>query len=151
MENQQELMVKFQMFEQQIQQTQQQLQAVEQALAELGTIHLGLNEIKGSTDKEIMAPIGKGIFVKAKLVSEELLVEVGDKTFVPKSINSTQDLIKTQTTKLEEVKNQLEGSMQEINSELTKTMMEAQQGKKEESCCNAPEICGCEEEACKKN
>jgi prefoldin alpha subunit len=143
--NEQELMMKFQMFEQQIQQTQQQLQAVDGALVDLGTIHLGLADLKGSKDKEIMAPIGKGIFAKTKLISEELIVDVGDKTFVSKSISETQEMIKEQTTKLNEVKEQLEGALQEINSELTKTMIEAQQGTKNEGCCGKHDTCGCED------
>ncbi|MBT4258086.1 prefoldin subunit alpha [archaeon] len=148
MENQQELMMKFQMFDQQIQQTQQQLQAVEQAFSDLGSIHLGLNELKGSKGKEIMAPIGKGIFAKATLSSEELIVDVGDKTFVPKSIEETQEMIKEQTAKLEEVKGQLEDTLKEINSELTRTMMEAQSKMKKEECCGEHENCECEEGSC---
>ena len=83
-EAQQELMFKLSMFEQQIQQIQQQLQAVEQGVAELTSLNLGLEEIVGSEGKEIMAPIGRGIFVKAKLLSEELIVDVGGKNFVKK-------------------------------------------------------------------
>ena len=68
----QELMIKFQMFEQQIQQIQQQLEAVEKGTVELSSLNLGLDELKGAKGKEIMAPIGRGIFAKAKLISEDL-------------------------------------------------------------------------------
>ena len=125
--NQQELMFKFQMFEQQIQQIQQQLQAVEQAIVEMNSLNLGLDELVGAEGKEIMAPIGRGIFVKAKLLSEELTVDIGDKNLVKKSIADTKNLIQGQIDKLKEAQKSLEKSMDEINSELTKTMMEAQQ------------------------
>ncbi|GBE20435.1 MAG TPA: prefoldin subunit alpha [Candidatus Pacearchaeota archaeon] len=125
-EAQQELMFKLSMFEQQIQQIQQQLQAVEQGVAELTSLNLGLEELVGSEGKEIMAPIGRGIFVKAKLLSEELIVDVGGKNFVKKSIPDAQKIIKEQTKKLEEVKESLSKSMEEINQELTKTVMDAQ-------------------------
>ena len=49
--DQQELMFKFQMFEQQIQGLQQQLQAVEQAMNDMQTLHLGLEDLKGKTDQ----------------------------------------------------------------------------------------------------
>ena len=49
------------MFEQQIQMIYQQLQSVEQVLQEITTLNLGIDEIK--KDKEIMAPLGRGIFV----------------------------------------------------------------------------------------
>lgn len=147
MTSEQELMMKFQMFEQKIQQTQQQMQIVEQALMDLTSINLGLNDLKGAKGKEIMAPLGKGIFVKAKLLSEELTVDVGDKTFVGKSIEETQSMITEQTTKLDEVKNQLEDVMKEINEDLTKTMIEAQQNQK--SSCGKHEDCEDDEECCK--
>ena len=46
--NQQELMFKFQMFEQQIKQVQQQLQAVEQGIVEMSSLSLGLDELVGA-------------------------------------------------------------------------------------------------------
>jgi prefoldin alpha subunit len=145
--DEQELMIKFQMFEQKIQQTQQQMQVVEQALGDLNLIDSGLNDLSGAEGKEIMAPIGRGIFAKTKLLSEELLVDIGDKTFVGKSIEETQKMIKGQTKKLDEVKNQLEEIMEEINSDLTKIMIEAQ--KSSTACCGEHEDCECDGK-CKK-
>ena len=46
--NQQELFFKLSMFEQQIQNIQQQLQAVEKAILDLGSLSLDLEELKGS-------------------------------------------------------------------------------------------------------
>jgi prefoldin subunit 5 len=63
---QQELMFKLSMFEQQIQQLQQQLQAVEQGIVDMNSLSMGLEELKGSKGKEILAPIGRGIFAKAR-------------------------------------------------------------------------------------
>ncbi|MFH1326527.1 MAG: prefoldin subunit alpha [archaeon] len=123
---QQELMFKFQMFEQQIQQLQQQLQAVEQAIVEANSLNLGLEDLKKGKDKEILASIGKGIFIKAKLTSENLIVDVGAKNFVKKSIPDTQKIITDQIKKLEAVKKELEDNLEKINTELTKTFMDAQ-------------------------
>ena len=128
--NQEELMQKFGMYEQQIQQLQQQLESVEQAIIEMNSLVLGLDELVGSKDKEILAPIGRGIFVKTKLVSEDLTVDVGGKNFVKKSIPETKKLIQTQVEKLEEVKKELEGNLEEINNELTMTFMESQKKEK---------------------
>ena len=125
-ENQQELMFKLSMFEQQIQGIQQQLQAVEKAIIELNSLSLGLEGLKGKTGQEIMAPIGKGIFIKAKLISEDLRVDVGGKNFVVKDIDSTKKLIGEQVGKLGEAQGDLENAMQEINQQLTQVMMESQ-------------------------
>ena len=128
--NQEELMYKLQMYEQQIQQLQQQLEAVEQAIVEMTSLVLGLDELVGSKDKEILAPIGRGIFVKTKLISKDLTVDVGGKNFVKKSIPETKKLIQDQVIKLEEVKKELEGNLEEINNELTTTFMNVQKEEK---------------------
>ena len=128
--NQEELMQKFGMYEQQIQQLQQQLESVEQAIIEMNSLVLGLDELVGSKDKEILAPIGRGIFTKTKLISEDLTVDVGGKNFIKKSIPETKKLIQNQVEKLEEVKKELEGNLEEINNELTTTFMNAQKEEK---------------------
>jgi len=125
--NQEELMYKLSMYEQQINQLQQQLEAVEQAIIEMNSLVLGLNELTGSKEKEILAPIGRGIFVKTKLISEDLTVDVGGKNFVKKSIPETKELIKSQIKKLEEIKEELNKNLEEINNELTATFMNAQE------------------------
>ena len=100
--NQQELMFRLSMYEQQAQQLQQQLQMIEQGIVELGSLTLGLDDLNGANGKEILAPIGRGIFVKSKITSEELIVDIGDKKFVTKNIEDTKNLIKGQILKLEE-------------------------------------------------
>ncbi len=124
--NNEELNRKFGIFEQQIRQIQEQLQAVENAIFEMDIIDSGLGEIEGKTGEEIMAPIGKGIFVKAKLLSEELTVDVGDKHFIKKTIPDTQKLIRDQVENLGKMKNELEKSLDKINGEITQTMLNAE-------------------------
>ena len=129
-QNEQELMMKFGMFEQQIRNLQEQMQAVEKASLDLESINLGLDEIKNGKDKEILAPIGRGIFVKTKLISDELTVDVGGKNFVTKDVDSTKELIQKQIKKLDDIKKQLDNAFEEINQELTKLMLESQEKQK---------------------
>ena len=124
--SEQELMLKFGMFEQQIQQFQQQLQAVEQGIVELTSLNFGLDELKGSKGREILSPIGRGIFAKTELVSEDLTVDVGSKNFVKKSIPETKKIIEEQIKKLNEIKEDLDKNLENINKELRKTILEAQ-------------------------
>ena len=127
MENEQELMMKLSMFEQQIQHLRQQQELVEKTIGELGALDIGLEELRGGDGKEILASVGRGIFVKAKLESEELTVDIGDKTFVKKSISETRKLIEAQLRKLEEVKEELNNSLEEVNSQFQKVFLEAQE------------------------
>ncbi len=124
--NQQELMLKLSLFEQQIRQLHEQLQAVEQGIIEMSSLNLGLDELKGAKDKEILAPIGRGIFAKAKLLSEELTVDVGNKNLVKKSISATQETIQEQIIKLKNVKKELKENLERLNQEVTKVFMYAQ-------------------------
>lgn len=127
--NNEELNKKFMVFEQQIRQIQDQLQAVEHAIFEMNIIDSGLSEIEGRTGEEILAPIGRGIFVKAKLLSEELSVDVGNKHFVKKTIPDTQDLIRDQVKNLGKMKDELERSLDKINEEITEVMASSQENK----------------------
>ncbi len=123
---QQEMMFKLSMFEQQMQQLQQQLQAVEQGIVEMQSLSMGLDELVGSKDKEILAPIGRGIFVKTKLLSEELTVDVGGKNFVKKSIPEAKKIIEEQIKKLEDVKKELNNNLANSNAEFMQMVQEAQ-------------------------
>lgn len=145
----QELAIQFQMFEQQIRMLQEQLQAVEQVILELGSLNLGLDELIGKKDKEIRAPVGRGIYAEAKLISEELLVDIGNKNFVKKSIPDTKKIIQEQIKKLEKVKDELNGELEKINVELTKVFMAHQElhGHSHECNCGEEE-CNCDDEEC---
>lgn len=120
--SEQEIIYKFSIFEKQIQELQQQIESIEKGITELESLDAGLSELVGKTGEEIYAPIGRGIFVKAKLISEELNVDIGDGNIIKKDIPDTKTLIKEQKAKLEEVKNELEKSLEEIGEEMTKVM-----------------------------
>ena len=123
---QQELFFKLNMFEQQIQNLQQQLQAVEKAILDMSSLNLGLDELRGNKEKETLSLIGKGIFAKTKLISEELIVDVGGNNLIKKSIPDTQRIIKEQIEKLKEAKKELNKALEEISNQLTETMLEHQ-------------------------
>ncbi len=128
-EKENQLMFKFSLFEQQIRQIQEQLQVIDNAIVDTGHLNEGVNELKDGKGKEIFAPIGRGIFIKGRIEERDLMVHVGGGNFVKKSVSETQELIKDQIKKLENVKEELENKLEEINSELTKTFMEAQEKK----------------------
>ena len=127
--NSQELLFKISMFEQHIENLRQQLSAIEESLVYLESLNLGLNDIKDSKGKEILASIGKGIFVKAQLLSEELILDVGGKNFVKKDIPETKKIIGEQIKKLQEIKKELEEKLEEINKEMISLLLSAREKK----------------------
>ena len=124
--SQQELMAKLSMFEQQTQHLNQQLQAVSDGIIEMSSLNFALDELKGKTGKEVLSPLGRGIFTKTKLISEDLIVDIGGKNFVKKSIPEAKEIIEDQMKKLEDVKKSLEAEIEKVNKELMDMFMAAQ-------------------------
>jgi len=125
-EKQQEIIMKLSMFEQQTNQIREQLQAVEQGIIELTSLNNDLDELKGKEGEEIRAMIGRGIFVKAKLISEDLLVDIGEKTLVKKDIAGTKSLVQEQISKLQDMAGKMNSSLEKMNEEITKVIEQAQ-------------------------
>ena len=129
--SQQEFLFNLSMLEQHIQQLHQQMQAVDRGIVELSSLNLDLNDLTGKKDSEIFAPVGRGIFAKARLLSEDLIVDVGGKKFVSKSIIETQKIISEQIRKLEEVKKELNENIESVSGEARK-MIEGFSDKKDD-------------------
>lgn len=151
MENkEQETMFKLQMFDQHIQQIQKQLEAIERGIFEMNELNMGLDDLVNSEGKEIFAPIGRGIFARAKLLSEELHVDIGEGNIVKKTIPETKEIISNQIKKLEDAKKELERAFEESNKELMKLVAEAQKqhavGHPHECKNCSDEDCTCDEE-----
>jgi prefoldin alpha subunit len=147
--NDQELQIRFQAFEQQIMQLQQQLQAVERAISEIGQLSIDLDGLQGNIDKEILSPIGRGVFVKTKLISEDLIVDVGGRNFVKKNVPETKKIIEEQIEKLNASKEELNQALEELNQEITQVFMEHQKSAQNSSHshdCECGDDCKCAEE-----
>ena len=125
-EKQPNVMFKLNILEQQIKNVNAQIDSVERTMADLDSLKIDLDELKGSKEKEIMALIGRGIFIKAKIISEDLMVDVGGGRFVKKDVSETKGIITEQIEKLEKVKDELNESLMGINEELNKTVMDEQ-------------------------
>lgn len=125
-EKKQELIFRLGMFEQQIHQLQEQMEAVERGINDLGSLNFGLDELKGNTGKEVLSPLGKGIFVKTKLASEDLTVDIGGRNFVKKSIPETKEIIEEQIKKLIIIKKEIDKNLEKISDEMRKSLEEFQ-------------------------
>lgn len=124
--SQDEMMIKFSIFEQQIRQIQQQIEVIERNIIDINSLNFGLDELKGAEGKEILAQIGKNIFVKTKLLSEDLIVDIGGGNFVKKDIESTKKIIGEQIKKLEKIRDELNSALENLSNEMTKMIIEVQ-------------------------
>jgi prefoldin alpha subunit len=121
-----ELNQKFRVYEKEIRQIQEQMGAIDQATVDLGRISLGLDDLKGKKNSDILAPVGRGIFIPSKLSSDELIVDVGDGNFIKKTISEAKNMIKDQIDKLDSMRKDLEAELEKIGKDITKTMAESQ-------------------------
>ncbi|MBI2043877.1 prefoldin subunit alpha [Candidatus Pacearchaeota archaeon] len=126
-EKEQELLFKLSAYEQQINHLGEQAQAVEKGVNELSSLTESLNDLVKSEGKEIFAPLGRGIFIKSKVLSEDLLVDVGGKNLVKKNIPQTQEMIKEQIEKLEEIKNEIDLAIDKTSKEVEKVISNAKE------------------------
>ncbi|HTY43950.1 MAG TPA: prefoldin subunit alpha [Patescibacteria group bacterium] len=131
-QEEQELIYKLSIYEQQMQQIQQQLEVVEKTIVDISSLNSDLDELKGKTGQEIFAPVGRGIFAKAKLLSEDLIVNVGEGNLITKNIPETKAIIEKQIEKLKEVRKELEVNTERISHELEGLMKEAEEKRQKE-------------------
>ena len=88
-----------------------------------------MDEFKGAKGKDVLAQVGKNIFVKTKLAAEDLIVDIGNGNFVKKNIDDTKKLIGEQTKKLEKIRDELNSALESINQEMTSLILNAQGNK----------------------
>jgi len=130
-QEQQEIILRLSLYEQQMQQLQEQMQAIENGILELQSLCLGLNELEGKKDEEIMAHVGRGIFARAKLLEDDLLVDVGNKNFVKKTIPETQKIIEMQVKKFEAIKKEINSALEKLAEEMQKIVDGVQEQEKD--------------------
>lgn len=172
MANPQEYFMQMQMLGQEAERLEQQMQILDQQTAELAAVRESIDAIKNSEkskETEILANLGKGIFVKADLKDRELFVNIGKDIIVKKTPDETIKIIDEQTKKLAEGKQMIIEKIQELQLNMNELLQKAQQAQnseedqhnhehshecENENCeCEKPceEDCECEKESRKKS
>ena len=129
----QEAIMKIQMMEQETNQLNEQLKAVDQNTAEMNDLIASLEEIDGSDNKEIMANLGKRIFIPVDIREKKLIVEVGKGNFVKKSVSDTKKVVQEENDKLADAKNQIMGRLDELQNDMNEMIMEFQKAQMAEA------------------
>ena len=121
-----ELLMKLSMLEQQANEQAEQIQAIDNQISELESLKLSLSKMEKSKGKEMLAPLGRGIFIKTEVKEEKLFVNVGSKTLVKKTPKETAEIIDNQIKEMGRVKAHLLGNIEQINQSLSGLINEAQ-------------------------
>lgn len=116
----QEQIEKAMVLESNLRETEQQHEFINQQLSELSVFYESMHQIDNAKEKEILAVIGKGVYIPAKVSSENVFVEVGQGIILPKSPSEVRDILAAQIKKLQEtqiyLKRQLEFYLDSLNA-----------------------------------
>ena len=130
--NQQEYFMQMQILGQEAEKLDQQMQMIEQQTIELAAVRDSIVSIKeSSSDKnkkesEILANLGKGIFIKADLKEKDLYVNIGKDVIVKKTPDETLKIIDEQTKKMADGKIAMTERIQQLQIEMNNLLMNAQ-------------------------
>lgn len=125
-----EKIMQFQMMEQEMNQLNSQSELVDQNIKEMNELKNSLEEINKKECKEIIVNIGKKIYLPVEIKKKGLVVEVGNKCYVNKSVEDTLKIVDEQLGKLVVAKAQITQRLQEIESEVS-SMIERENHKGE--------------------
>jgi prefoldin alpha subunit len=128
----QQQIMQIQMMEQEAQQLNQQLQLIEQNVSEMQELELSLEELNKEDSKEILSNLGKGIYIPVEIKDKKLIVEVGKKNFVKKTIPQAKEIITDQLKKLITAKAQTMERLEALQTEINGLMEVLQKQNSEE-------------------
>lgn len=128
----QELLMKAQFLQKQIEELEQHLQLIDREIEDLNGYDASLSFFQKSKEKSIIASIGKGIHVKANIESKDLLVEVGSGVVVKKTPEEARDIISLQIKKLADARLHVIGKLDIYQKTIESVVLEIEQSQKAE-------------------
>lgn len=120
----QEQLIRIQLMEQEVNQLNQQLQLIEENIKEFGELISSLNEIEKNKNKDILANLGKRVYMPVEIKDNKLIVDVGKGNFVKKTISETKEIADNQTEKLIEIKQGIMKRLEVLQEEINSLIME---------------------------
>jgi prefoldin alpha subunit len=124
-----EILFKLSLIEQRSQEIKQQIEAVDNQVSELENLKSCFKNIEKSKNKEMLANLGRGVFIKTKIDDEKLFVNVGSKIVVRKTPEEASKIIDGQIKEMNELKEEFVHNLEHLNSELAELVDEAKEEK----------------------
>lgn len=120
--------IELQILFQQLTTLQNQIGALHNQIEEMNSLAESLEEVeKTKADTEILVPLGAGIFVNARITNtDEVLMNVGSKVAVPKTVKESCAIVRTQVKELEKVLLHLENEFQSYSARAQEMQSEMQ-------------------------
>lgn len=121
-----EILFKLSMLEQQSDEIKKNLEELERQSGELDSLKQSLEKLNSEKSKEILANLGRGIFLKSKADDSKVFVNVGSKILVRKSFLEAEELIDKQLVEIEGIKQDLMNNFNIINLQLQNLVEQAE-------------------------
>jgi prefoldin alpha subunit len=125
-----ELLMRLSMLEQQANEFAEKIQAIDNQTNELESLKLSLIKMEKSKGREMLAPLGRGIFLKTEVKDEKVFVNVGSKSLVKKTFSEAAEIVDEQISSMNEIKHQFMHNIEHINGQLSSLVEEAQKQEK---------------------
>lgn len=125
----QEQILEFKEIEQEFEQLSQQMQLIEQNTHEMNELKSSLEEIEKEENKEILANLGKNIFIQVEIKKKELIMGVGNKNFIKKSIPDAKEIIEEQKIKLNTARESIAERLEELQNKMQGLILQAEKHK----------------------
>ncbi len=114
-ENQQEQIRRFSLLQQKGNQLQEQIQQINSQIQEFEGLKRSVEEIKEK--KEVLSPLGRGIFFKSEVKDKKLFVSIGSEVVVKREPEKAKEIIDKQIGNMNEIKEDLIKEVENINSQ----------------------------------
>ena len=122
----QDYLIRLSILQEEARRLQEQVQLVNQETADLEIVKTGVDKLGEEKSEEILAPVGKGIFIKSKPLEKELFVNVGKGIVLKKTPKDAVKIIDKQVKQLQDLKKALINEIEKINVELQEVIIQAQ-------------------------
>ncbi len=127
-----EMLMKAQTLQRESEQIENNILIINEHILELNKFNENLMFLENKEEeKEILTSLGRGVYVKSKILDEKkLFVEIGAGIVVKKSPTETKKVIEDQIEKFEDAKKQLLGQLHMYKEEFGKMLKEVKKMKK---------------------
>ena len=129
----QDYLIRLSILQEEARRLQEQVQLVNQETADLEIVKTGVDKLGKEKSEEILAPVGKGIFIKSKPLEKELFVNVGKGIMLKKTPKDAIKIIDKQIKQLQDLKQMLINEIEKINTELQEVIIQAQKEQEEKT------------------
>lgn len=111
---------------------EERLQVIEQQIVELQDFQKGLEHFNDSAAGDIMASIGKGVYVKGIANKSDFFVDIGAGIIVKKRLPEVSGIIEEQITRLEAMRGEANERLGDLQESFGEILNEINERKKDQ-------------------